>query len=59
VGDDNGLFIVSAQNRPWMPTTHMLAQPFPARAVVNHPRQVELDLPGAEYTITTRKRPAG
>jgi catechol 2,3-dioxygenase-like lactoylglutathione lyase family enzyme len=55
VGDDDGLFIVSAQNRPWMPTTQLLAQPFPARAVVNHPRPIVLNLPGTEYTITTRK----
>ena len=56
VGDDNGLFIVSAQNRPWMPTTHLLAQPFPARAVVNHPHPIELTLADTEYTVATRKR---
>jgi hypothetical protein len=38
-----------------MPTTHLLAQAFPARAVVNHSLPIVLDLPGTEYTITTRK----
>jgi hypothetical protein len=44
LGDDHGLFIISAENRPWMPT-EIPARPFPARAVIQHrdARSVEID----------------
>ncbi|MEX2281093.1 MAG: glyoxalase/bleomycin resistance/dioxygenase family protein [Gemmatimonadota bacterium] len=54
VGDDNGLFIVSAEHRAWMPTTDVLAEPFPARAFVYHHHNIELSLPGTDYTIHGR-----
>ncbi len=54
VGDDHGLFIVSAEDRPWMPTEHLRAQRFPARAVVQHPAPIHLEVPGTHYTIDSR-----
>jgi catechol-2,3-dioxygenase len=55
VGDDHGLFIVSAERRAWMPTTDVLAERFPARAVVRHGDNLELTLPGTDYTIVGRR----
>jgi hypothetical protein len=52
VGDDQGLFIVSAKDRPWMPTDDRLARPFPARALVRHKEHVELTIPATSYMIT-------
>ncbi|MGH7468079.1 MAG: VOC family protein [Longimicrobiales bacterium] len=51
VGDDHGLFIVSAVNRPWMPTDDRPARPFPARVVIRHERPLELAIPGAPYVV--------
>ena len=54
VGDDHGLFIVSAEKRPWMPTDNQLAEPFPARAVVRHKAAVLVRLPGTSYVVAGR-----
>jgi catechol-2,3-dioxygenase len=51
VGDDHGLFIISAIDRPWMPTADVPARPFPARAVVRHADRVEIAIPGTDYYI--------
>jgi catechol-2,3-dioxygenase len=51
LGDDHGLFIVSAINRPWMPTEDRLAKPYAARALVRHERARVLAIPGSPYVI--------
>ena len=57
VGDDEGLFIVSAEQRAWMPTEHVLAQRFPARAFIRHSHDVRLILPGTDYEIIGKVLP--
>ena len=54
IGPLVGLFIVSAEKRPWMPTDDQLAEPFPARAVVRHKAAVLVRLPGTSYVVAGR-----
>lgn len=51
VGDDHGMFIISAPNRPWMPTKDLLAAPFPAHVLVRYSSSVDLQIPGTQYHI--------
>lgn len=51
VGDDHGLFIVSAEDRPWMPTDYLRAHHFPASIMVQHAAAVHIAIPGTSYTI--------
>jgi catechol 2,3-dioxygenase-like lactoylglutathione lyase family enzyme len=57
VGDDHGLFIVSAEHRAWMPTKDILAERYPARAFLRHRKNIELTLPGTDYSIFGRVLP--
>jgi hypothetical protein len=52
LGDDHGLFIISAENRPWMPTD-IPAKPFPARAVIQHRVSAAVEI-GDIYGIESR-----
>jgi len=54
VGDDAGMFIVSAPGRPWMPVRDVRAQAFPAVVLLRHSEPVDLRLPGTDYRIVSR-----